>query len=271
MRFFTERPREDSSALLEVFLYETRESASHDRRPCLIICPGGAYVFCGDRDSEPNALAYMGEGYQVCVLRYSIRPTEEDPILGDAPMRDVAASIRLVRQHADEWGIDPNKIILLGVSAGGHAAASATVFWDSEEHIPGVDHALGKPNGLILCYPVITGGEYTHAQSIGNLTGKKGVCPENDAYSLEKFVRPDTCPTFIWQPVSDATVPVDNSILFAEALRKNGVPFDLHLYSHGWHGVGLATAEVGSHFPHVNSWFPLSVQWLKLIGLGPNT
>ena len=181
MRFFTERPREDSSAILEVFLYETRESASHDRRPCLIICPGGAYVFCGDRDSEPNALAYMGEGYQVCVLRYSIRPTEEDPILGDAPMRDVAASIRLVRQHADEWGIDPNKIILLGVSAGGHAAASATVFWDSEEHIPGVDHALGKPNGLILCYPVITGGEYTPAQSIGNLSGKKGVCPENDA------------------------------------------------------------------------------------------
>ena len=185
-------------------------------------------------------------------------------------MQDVAASVRLVRQHAQEWGIDPNKIILLGVSAGGHAAASATVFWNDETHIPGGADGLGKPNGLILCYPVITGGEFAHRQSIRNLTGRNDLCPENDRYSLEKHVHPDLCPTFIWQPVGDSTVPVDNSILFAEALRKHNVPFDLHLFTHGWHGVGLATAEVGSFTPHVCSWFPLSVQWLKNMGLGPN-
>lgn len=270
MRYMTLQPRENSPAVLEVFLRDNASKTCTNGRPCVIICPGGAYYFCGDRDSEPNALAYLGEGFQACVLRYSIRVQESDPPLKNEPMRDVAASIRLVRSHAEEWGIDPNRIILLGVSAGGHAAASATVFWNHEDRIPGGSDGLGKPNGLVLCYPVITGGEFAHRQSIGNLTGIMEIDKENDLYSLENYVTPEVCPTFIWQPVGDSTVPVDNSILFAKALRENNVPFDLHLYSQGWHGVGLANAEVGSDYPHVASWFPLSVQWLKDLGLGPN-
>ena len=269
MRFFTVNPREGSEARLEVYLLENRESLSGSLRPCVIICPGGAYCFCGDRDSEPNALAYLGEGFQACVLRYTVRESDEGPFLHDEPMRDCAASIRYVRSNAKNWGIDPDKIILVGVSAGGHVAASAAVFWDDPTHIPGGSDGLGRPNAMVLCYPVITGGPFAHHYSIGTLTGKREYCPENEAYSLERFVRPDTCPAFIWQPVGDSTVPVDNSLLMAKALRENGVPFDLHLFAQGWHGIGLANREVGSPMPQVASWFPLSVQWLKDFGFGP--
>ncbi len=268
MRFFTVNPREGSEAKLEIFLRENQEGTCGAKRPCVLICPGGAYVFCGDRDSEPNALAFLGEDFQACVLRYNIRATENDPILHDEPMRDCAASIRYIRSHAEEFGIDPNKIVVLGVSAGGHVAASSAVFWNDEERIPGGSDGLGKPNAMVLCYPVITGGEFAHRQSIGNLTGIMEPDPANEAYSLERFVNENTCPAFIWQPVGDSTVPVDNAILMAKALRAHNVPFDLHLYSQGWHGIGLAHAEVGSHYPHVSSWFPLAVRWLKDHGFG---
>ena len=120
----------------------------------------------------------------------------------------------------------------------------------------------------MLCYPVITGGKYAHHYSIGNLTGNREYCPENEAYSTENYVRCDTKPMFLWQPVGDETVPSENSMLMAEALQRNGVPFELHLYSQGWHGIGLADGEVGSPMPHVASWFPLAVQWLREMGLG---
>lgn len=262
MRYFTIKPRTGSAAVLELYLSETAR-----KRPCVVICPGGAYVFCGDRDSEPNALAYLGEGYQACVLRYSVRPSAEYPPLYDEPMRDVAAAIRCLRAHADTWGIDPSKIILMGVSAGGHAAACAEVFWDDERRIPGGRDGLGRPNAMILAYPVITGGEYASHNSIGNLTGKEACSRENRNYSVEDHVRPDTCPTFLWQPAGDKTVPVQNSLLMAKSLQRNHVPFELHLYTTGFHGIGLANGEVGSSMPHVATWFPLSLRWLASIGL----
>ena len=183
-------------------------------------------------------------------------------------MRDCAAAVRYVRTHAEELGIDPHKISLLGVSAGGHTAACTEVFWNDGTRIPGGGDGLGRPDGLVLCYPVITGGVYAHHYSIGNLTGRREYCPENEEYSTENFVRPDTKPMFLWQPVGDETVPSENAMLMAEALQKHGVPFELHLYSQGWHGIGLADAEVGSAMPHVASWFPLAVQWLREMNLG---
>ena len=127
---------------------------------------------------------------------------------------------------------------------------------------------MGRPDGLVLCYPVITGGIHAHHYSIGNLTGHREYCPENEEYSTENYVRRDTKPMFLWQPVGDETVPSENSMLMAAALQRHGVPFELHLYSQGWHGIGLADAEVGSAMPHVASWFPLAVQWLRSMNLG---
>lgn len=268
MKFYTVKLRPESPAVLEIYLRENRENLSGSRRPCVIICPGGAYVFCGDRDSEPNALALLGEGFQSCVLRYTCRTSDEQPPLHDEPMRDAAAAVRYVRSHAQEMGIDPHKITLLGVSAGGHTAACAEVFWNDETHIPGGADAMGRPDGLVLCYPVITGGIHAHHYSIGNLTGHREYCPENEEYSTENYVRRDTKPMFLWQPVGDETVPSENSMLMAAALQRHGVPFELHLYSQGWHGIGLADAEVGSAMPHVASWFPLAVQWLHSMNLG---
>ncbi len=270
MKFFTVQPWEGSEAKLEIYLRENHEGICTNRRPCVIICPGGAYVFCGDRDSEPNALAFLGEDFQAAVLRYTVRPTEDDPILGNSPMQDCAAAIRHMRTHAEEYGIDPDKIAVLGVSAGGHVAASSAIFWNHEDRIPGGSDGLSRPNALVLCYPVITGGEFAHRQSIGNLTGIMQPHEQNELYSLERYVTSETCPAFIWQPVGDSTVPVDNAILIAQALRAHGVPFDLHLFSQGWHGIGLANMEVGSPMPHVASWFALCVRWLKDLGFGRN-
>lgn len=268
MKYEIVKPRKDSAAVLELFLRENTEGANGCLRPCVIVCPGGAYVFCGDRDSEPNALAYLGEGFQACVLRYTIRPDDATPPLHCEPMRDVAASIRYVRLNAQRLGVDPRRIALVGVSAGAHAAACAEVFWNDPARLPGNGDTLGRPDALVLCYPVVTGGEYAHRQSLANLTGQDTPCPENDAFSVERFVTADTRPMFLWQPVGDETVPSENAMLLAQALQAHSVPFELHLYAQGWHGIGLADGEVGSALAHVASWFPLSVQFLLKTGFG---
>lgn len=270
MKFYTVKLRENSPAVLEIYLRENQENYSGAHRPCVIICPGGGYTFCGDRDSEPNALALLGEGFQACVLRYTCRIKETAPPIHDEPMRDTAAAIRYVRANAGELGIDPGKVTLLGVSAGAHAAACAEVFWNDGTHIPGGEDGRGRPNGLVLCYPVITGSLTMPCASITNLTGAEGPCAENERYSVEKYVCADTKPMFLWQPVEDKCVPSEHSMYMAQALQKHGVPFELHLYDQGWHGIGLADGEVGSPMPHTASWFPLAVDWLCDIELGGN-
>ncbi len=267
MKFLTMKVREDSDAFIEVFLRENLLSFSKDKRPCVMICPGGAYVFCGDRDSEPNALTFVKEGFQAVVLRYSCRPNYEGPFLHDEPLKDAAAAITIIREHAEEWCIDPEKIAVFGVSAGGHLAASLAVFYKDTDRLPGTDPKMTHPNALLLTYPVITGKEAGHNSSVYNLSGFTGTCPENDIYSTEDYVTEDTCPTFIWASQGDQTVnAMENSVAFAKALRAHHVPFDLHLYSNGWHGISLADTEDGSHFPHLHTWVKLEIEWLKLHG-----
>ncbi len=271
MRCFTVSPRQSSKAVLEVVLLnQVCEGIRYQKRPFIIICPGGGYGMCGDRDSEPIALAYMGAGFHTGVLRYSIRPTPQDPVVGDEPMRDVEAAVRYVRSHADEWGIDENKIILEGDSAGSHVAACEAVLWDHEDRIPGGSDGMGRPNAMILGYSVITANEWSHRWSIGNLSGNSELCEQDvELYSVEKYVSADTCPAFIWHSVRDADVPVENSFILANALRRNGVPFALHLFASGWHGLSLGTGEVGGVDKHASRWFSLSVDWLREMGLGP--
>ena len=271
MKFLTMKVREGSDAYIEVFLRECRENYAGGKRPCVLIFPGGAYVFCGDRDSEPNALAFLKEGFQAVVLRYSCRPNYEGPFLHDEPLKDAAAAITLVREHAAEWGIDPERIAVFGVSAGGHLAASLGVFYKDTKRLPGTDPQMTHPNVLLLTYPVITGKNVEFNSSVYNLSGCTGTCPENDIYSTEDYVTADTCPTFIWASQCDQTVnAMENSFAFARALKAHGVPYDLHLYSNGWHGLSLADTEDGARFPHIHTWVKLEVEWLRKMGLDPD-
>lgn len=230
----------------------------------IIICPGGGYGHVSPREAEPVAQRFRQEGWQAAVLYYSVAQEEGQP-LGIRPMKQLARAIR--RMKSD---ISPNlPVILCGFSAGGHLAASLGVHWQDQrlredEDEQGVDERLLRPDGLILSYPVITAGRYAHKGSFANLAGDESW----DYFSLENHVNEETPPAFIWHTAADKSVPVENSLLFAQQLIGHSVPVELHIYPFGPHGLSLATREVADEEhkitadSHVAGWINLAVNWL---------
>ena len=187
-------------------------------------------------------------------------------------------AIRHVREHAEEYAVDPNRIFIVGFSAGGHRAASAGILWNS----PVVREALGitdeneginRPDGMILSYPVISGFAKAHQGSILTLCGTDNPTDEQRlAFSLEYHVDERTTPAFIWHTFNDQAVPVENSLLLMNAMAEKKVPFEAHIYPVGRHGLALSGEETGfypevEHAPHTASWVPLSIEWAKLLGV----
>lgn len=235
------------------------------RRPVVIICPGGGYEFVSDRESEPVALRFAALGFHTCVLRYSVAPA-----VYPAALLELSETVGLFRRRAEEWNIDPRKIFVMGFSAGGHLAASLGVLWD-DEALFGEDEAIKhRPDGLVLCYPVITSGEFAHRSSFALLTGDEtGRSPLWKALSLERRVTDKTPPCFLWHTQDDPAVPVENSLLFASKLRAHGVPFELHVYPSGVHGLSLANEETFSPGrpelinPVCGDWPEMAARWMK--------
>ena len=236
-------------------------------RPLIIICPGGGYGHHSPREGEAVAIKMLDMGYNAVVLRYSLAPNEFP-----CQLYETAYTIDYVRKHAKEWDINPQKIIVAGFSAGGHVACSLGTMWNSKElenftkDILGVQPKDIKPNGMLLGYPVITSGEYAHRGSFENLI-KSRYDELLDVVSLEKRVNSDTPKSFLWHTVTDGSVPVENSMLLASALRKAGVNFELHLFPQGSHGLGLGTKETdtkdGKHYqPEVAVWTELFKVWM---------
>ncbi len=233
-------------------------------RPAVIVCPGGGYRYTSTRESESIAVQYLAAGFQTFVLYYSC-----EPAVFPSSLLELAQAVSIVRSRAEEWNIDPEQIIVAGFSAGGHLAASLGCFWNQEF----VWETLGlkpediRPNGNILCYPVITSGEYAHRGSFDTLL--RGLDQEKylKLTSLENQVTEDNPPTFIWHTYEDGAVPVENSLLYVSALRKAGVSAEFHMYPHGNHGLSLANRETqvapDEVFPPVQSWMPLSIQWVN--------
>lgn len=230
------------------------------QRPAMILCPGGAYEFCSDREADSPAFAFLNMGLQVFVLRYSTG--------GEAgnknPLCELAASIKLVRENARQWQTHPNKILVGGFSAGGHLAAGIGVHWDDPEignRCGAQDPAQIRPDGLVLCYPVINAGPYAHETSIENVSRN---CPEPRTYwSLETQVTAQTPPAFLWHTMTDDVVPVENSFLFAQQLHRHGVTCECHFFEQGSHGMSTATNEVGANSPAIHSWLALCQTWLS--------
>lgn len=235
-------------------------------RPMLVIFPGGGYHFCSDREADPIASAYLASGFSTCILRYSVRTSPDEPALGDLPLQEAAETVRYVRAHASDWSIDPDKITVIGFSAGGHLAASLGVHWNRPSRLPSAG-ASCRPNGLILAYPVITAGELTHRGSIENLTGIEGFSSQDSLYNIPSYVGADMPPAFIWHTFADELVPVENSLELASAMRRAGRPFALHIFPCGQHGLSTAEAEVGGGPEDVRQWLSLSVSWLQSMGL----
>lgn len=245
-------------------------------RRAVIVCPGGGYRFLSDREAEPIVKAFLAGGLNVFVLRYTVGEGAQN----FAPLIQASLAIQHIREHAEEYHVDPRYVYICGFSAGGHLAASAGTLWNIPEvravlGDAAVDAALNRPTGMILSYPVISAYVHAHRGSFNYLLGMKteGNEPELEAVSLEKHVGPHTCPAFLWHTFTDKTVPVQNSLLMAEALTEAGIPFELHIFPEGPHGLSLANEETAGgrpamNVPHVQCWIDLAVRWIKDFNYG---
>jgi len=254
--------------LYTYFLDSSIEMRPNEKRPVILLCPGGGYEMTSDREAEPMAMQFLAMGYHVAILRYSVCPVRYP-----AALLQGAESVLYLKEHADEYHIDPEKIVVQGCSAGGHLAANYGIAWNS----PFLTKLMGMENdperlrvaGLLLCYPVITSGEKAHEESFRNLLGEQYE-EKKEELSLENQVTPDTPPTFLWHTATDETVPVENSLYFFQACLQQGVSAELHIYPVGGHGLSLANEEtcrangIGVQ-KECQSWIGLAQTWLEEI------
>lgn len=244
----------------------TEMNRQNDKRPCMIVCPGGGYAMCSQRESEPIALHFLPCGFNVFVITYSCAPHHFP-----TQLREVAALTELIYKNADEWNCDTSKIAIIGFSAGGHLAAHYSTMYNCKE-VREVFPESKPVNASVLCYPVITADpKHGHMGSFDNLLGRtERTDAEIDYFSCERNVKATTPPAFIWHTTEDTCVPVKNSILYADALSSHGIPFELHIFPFGWHGLSTADAmtngDMDEKVSHTETWLNEAEKWLKLIG-----
>ena len=236
------------------------------KRPAMVVFPGGGYGFISCREGEPVALKFMSEGYASFVLDYSIN------IKYPTPLIEACMAIAYVRENAEEFCVDASKIAAVGFSAGGNLVGLLATLKDKE-----VSPVLGElvkyshPDAVILSYPVVTmEAGITHEGTRSIISGNGELDLNN--LSVEKRVTADSAPAFIWHTYEDNCVPVENSLLLASAYKNAGVPFALHIFEKGWHGLSLCNEEVNNQTPEdlavsaVGKWVDLALDWLKARG-----
>lgn len=229
--------------------------------PAIILCPGGGYGSIACRESASVAEPYFAAGYNVFTLRYSVMEDAKD----FRPLCQLAATMAHIRKNAAELITIPNKIAVMGFSAGGHLAASlGTLFnnarflqvWGRNDHI--------RPDAMILGYPVITADDvYSQIDSIERVSGAKKGTPEYRWFDLTDHVDCQTPPAFLWHTAADQLVYVENTLLFSMALSKAKVPYECHILPEGPHGMGVCTNEIRSYHPYNARWVQWSIQWLN--------
>lgn len=253
---------ENFNPVLEAVTLNFSPEIGIKKRPAVIICPGGGYEYLSDRETQPVAMRFASHGINAFILKYSI----SSPF--PAALLELAYAVKYVRENAEKFDIAPDKILLCGFSAGGHLTACLGTLWDSGflKNITGSTDMF-KPNGMILCYPVITSGKYRHKGSIESILGKKPSDDMLELVSVEKQVCDKTPKTFIWHCADDKTVPVENTLDFTKALSQYKIPFECHIFPFGGHGLALADESTAKHEGHINivcsQWTKLAVEWIK--------
>ena len=225
----------------------------------MVICPGGGYEHLEPREGRDYALWLNQHGVTCFVLKYRLG---SKGYRHPAMLEDAARAVRWVRAQADDYKIDPHRIGIMGSSAGGHLASTLLTHFDAGDtnSADPVERQSSRPDLGILCYAVISLGEFTHQGSKAYLLGKNPSPELVRNLSNELQVTPQTPPCFLWTTFEDKTVPMENTLLFAAALRKNHVPFDLHIYEKGGHGMGLNDKPP---FAHPHPWAGDCLFWLK--------
>lgn len=233
-------------------------------RPAMIVCPGGGYAALSDTEAEPAVIEFLRLGFNVFLLEYSVLPARWPQAL-----RELAATVDIINENAEEWNVDKNRIAVSGFSAGGHLAASYCTVRNCEEITSVIDP---KPvHAAVLCYPVI-GGEPVegfgtgHTETIRNLCGNPIMTEEVQAkFNLDRHVSKElTPPTFIWHTCEDTYVPINNAFSYVKALTDIGVPFEFHVFPKGVHGQ--ATSDIRSNPDYRSETCKHNAVWLDLVG-----
>ena len=208
------------------------------RRPGVLLCPGGAYRFVSVREGEPIAMHLLSEGFCVYMLTYSVAPNRFP-----TQVLEVAAALELIHEKSADWNVDPDRIAIMGFSAGGHLAAHYSNVYNCPE-VRAVFPESKALKASVLCYPVISADpKVTHIESIENVSGRSLAEEALPFFSCDKLVTDKTPPTYLWSTAEDELVPVMNTILYAQALAAHNVPFELHIYPSGPHGMATVDSE----------------------------
>ena len=227
----------------------------------VVIFPGGGYQHLSMQKEGSDVANWLASaGVTTFVVRYRLGPKYRHPtMLGDAQR-----AIRIVRARAAEWNLDPRRLGVIGFSAGGHLASTAATHFDAGNATGAdpIERASARPDFLLLIYPVITMRDsITHWGSRRNLIGAEAAPELVRLLSNETRVSRETPPTFLVHSTDDKAVPVENSLLFYEALKRNGVPAEMHVFEHGGHGFGLAPSD-----PVLSAWTTMCEAWMRRHG-----
>jgi acetyl esterase/lipase len=245
--------------LLSAYLPDNSPEVDADKKKkAVLVFPGGGYWMVSDRENEPIALSFAAAGYNAYTLKYSTRGTSG--AVYPVQALQALAAIDYIKQNADADHTDKDGVFAIGFSAGGHLCGMAGLLNDDKELLsvlkPKQNLAL---KGLCFCYPVVSNGVSAHIESFKNLTGGDGALTER--LSVEKLVRASAPPAFIWHTADDACVSVMNSLLLAAEYAKHKIPFELHVYKTGSHGLSLANdvtsnkAALAGINPVISEWF----------------
>ena len=259
-------PREGKTGgLLTVYARNKYKEIKEKIRPAMLVLPGGGYGFVSEREAEPIAVRFMLAGYAAFVLNYTIHAPFPTPLI------EAAMAMAFIRENAEKYGADREHAGGVGFWAGGHLTGMlATMFADERvKKALGKRASLARPDAVVLSYPVITTGEFTHGGTAETISG--GDAALRKALSVEERVTEESSPAFIWHTAEDNAVPVENSLLLANAYRKKGVPFELHVFAKGWHGLSEVGVEVFDDEPAPEiarnaAWFDLALSFLKTRG-----
>lgn len=254
---------EERTVFLKAYMLDNVEGLPFcQKRPAILIFPGGGYEYCSAREAEPVAMHYLAEGYNAFILNYSCKTKYPAALL------NAAYAILKLRQRCEEFGIDPEKIAVWGASAGGHLAACLATMWGDPTIYKPLDCTPAdiRPNAAVLSYPVISGVTNPHKGSFDILLGEGASRDELSKLSIENRVTPKTPPVFIWCTANDDCVPAHNSIVMAKACVSNKVPVEFHMFDEGPHGLATCDKVTGwnDYFYRDNCkrWIKLSVEFL---------